>query len=482
MMTKCSNTRFATKFIVPVLIVWGFASIILLTKFQATDLDNSGDASINMISFPTTVSNVRERQGFHIDNSGDTSINRKQQQQQKAEKDLILSVPFFIYEEFDWLNSGTCNTSVSNFTLKEFIRLGEEGQRLIKEDSELMFYIAATNHPMRRERPEDAKLFLVPTLSTYIAWSVLYGSTDTLVCNNGVCSRDLLVQADNVLEDSKWFQRSQGSDHIVIMTTLNFDMRRLHLGKWHFRNLVKCNALLSEGGWKGQRVIDDNRIRFNTFYVSRGCPTVQFHKKKDDLALISTLFKLDKNGKKKKGWQLEAFLDRRNICDWINGTNTSEKKYSMSVCGRGKQCPTLSNARAGFHVRGDTWTANRLFDTLLSGTVPIFTREEQFSSHQSFIDWNMLAHFIQMGENGSNRTLFLQQLNSIVGDKKQLEAKTQVILENRDLFDWNTLVPFDIYMYMFQAHIWPHTRVNRSNYSVLILPPQLLTTQNNSEV
>jgi len=93
-----------------------------------------------------------------------------------------------------------------------------------------MFYITATNHPMRRERPEDAKLFLVPTLSTYIAWSIMYGSTDTLVCNNGVCSRDLLVQADNVLEDSKGFQRSQVSNHIVLMTSLHWDI------KWLFRD------------------------------------------------------------------------------------------------------------------------------------------------------------------------------------------------------------------------------------------------------
>ena len=53
--------------------------------------------------------------------------------------------------------------------------------------------------------------------------------------------------------------------------------------------------------------------------------------------------------------------DRRNVCKWASG------RYSMDICGEGSQCPALGQARLGFHVRGDSISANRLFDTLLSG-------------------------------------------------------------------------------------------------------------------
>ena len=170
------------------------------------------------------------------------------------------------------------------------------------------------------------------------------------------------------------------------------------------------------------------------------------------------------------------FMDRVKICNWTNVTTTEqhEHDYSMSVCGVGEQCPALATARTGFHVRGDTVSANRLFDTLLSGTVPIFTLPGQFTSHQSFIDWDKLSYYLPMGKAGAkNKTHFQQQLDVIVGDQQQLEQKTQVVVKNRDLFDWETLVPFDTYMYMFQAQLWPETRVNHSKYSALILPPPI---------
>ena len=68
------------------------------------------------------------------------------------------------------------------------------------------------------------------------------------------------------------------------------------------------------------------------------------------------------------------------------------------LCGKGVQRPALSNVRLGFHVRGDWISANRLFDTIQSGTVPMFTRKAQYySAQQRFIDWEPLSLFIPMG-------------------------------------------------------------------------------------
>lgn len=189
--------------------------------------------------------------------------------------------------------------------------------------------------------------------------------------------------------------------------------------------------------------------------------------------MIGKLWKMnEKAGRKAHSHRnLANFQDRRNICNWTD-TADFKSKYSMGVCGHRNQCPSLSNARAGFHVRGDTFSANRLFDTLLSGTVPIFTLDEHFSSHHSFIDWKKLVYFIRLGEGGSNETSFRRQIDVILSGEKKLEEKTRDVVANRDLFDWDTLVPFDAYMYMFQAHLWPETRVNSSKYSGIILPPQ----------
>ena len=157
--------------------------------------------------------------------------------------------------------------------------------------------------------------------------------------------------------------------------------------------------------------------------------------------------------------------DRRNVCKWASG------RYSMDICGEGSQCPALGQARLGFHVRGDSISANRLFDTLLSGTVPIFTQKDQYSVHQPFIDWKRLSFFVPMGDS-INEVSFHEALSKILNNTELIRNKTRAVLENMDLFDFNTLIPFDTYAYMFQSRLYPSIpRKNNSKYSALILPP-----------
>lgn len=133
----------------------------------------------------------------------------------------------------------TSNTTIANFTLKEFIHLDEKESRVpFKEQSELKFYLLATKHRMRVMHPEDAKLFLVPAFSYYIGLSIVYGpeeETLTCMCNNGVCGTGLLAQADAVLNRSEWFQRSMGSDHITLMTSLFWLFPGVNQEELHFQ-------------------------------------------------------------------------------------------------------------------------------------------------------------------------------------------------------------------------------------------------------
>jgi len=274
---------------------------------------------------------------------------------------------------------------------------------------------------------------------------------------------------DSILANSKWFRNSSGSDHIILLNSFFWEA----WAKKRFVNFRKCNALLPEQGTtKIHKYIDKDRIGFNTFYDGNKCSLVPFKDKIYDVALIATMWSMvKKNGiltKRIKEEHIKKFEDRRKICKWTRN-DVFQKKYSVSVCGNGAQCPFLAQSRVGFHPRGDTFSANRLIDTILTGTIPIFTLKEQYFSHQNFIDWDMLGYFIGMGESGADQHSFTNQLSFILDDKTLLQRKTEIVLENRDLFDWDTITPFDTYMYKFQTKIWPETKVNSTMYSALIL-------------
>ena len=101
-----------------------------------------------------------------------------------------------------------------------------------------------------------------------------------------------------------------------------------------------------------------------------------------------------------------------------------------------------------------------------SGTVPIFTLPKQYSITPSWIDWSQISYFASV----KNTTTFHKAMDTILMDEDLITQKIHAVVQNIDLFDFLTLVPFDTYMYMLQAHLYPSTKVNSSIYSALILP------------
>lgn len=391
-------------------------------------------------------------------------IAHEHEDSQHKKDDLLLNVPFYIYEEFDYLgDSATFTIGGNSTTFREYIKLhvDERPYKMIIHDDEIKFYLAATKHPLRVHSPHQAKLFVVPILSSYMGFSAVYNSHDTQVCRNDICDRDLFFYLDQVLQNSTSFQQSQGSDHIITLSTfllhhpyLNLDKRKL------IPNVKKCNVIqFGEDGDDTKFPREPKRLAFKNFYVAnKPCDKVPYERKTHDVAFVGTVIE---RGKPR--------YDRIKMCQWLNTTHISQ-----GACGRATQCPTIANARLGFHVKGDSISANRLFDLLLSGTVPIFTHEKQLSVHQPFIDWNKLAYLVPIGDDNTNmgQTIFTQAINTILENDEEIKYKTEQVLANQDLFDWDTLIPFDVYMYMLQAHLWPETRVNSSKYSALILPSQ----------
>jgi hypothetical protein len=362
----------------------------------------------------------------------------------------LLSVPYYVYEELLWLDNATWG----GVPLQEAI---EENKVLKKpkHTDDYWFMKTSLTHPMRTYIPEEAKLFVVPSLSNIIMQTAIYNTKEEF-CWRGICGRDLMTYIDQFLAKSPWFQRNGGMDHLASVGYHGWFNPRFQGRK--FKNIANCHVVGFGGGAK---VNSRDRLFFDKLYVGTACPPSP--EKTNDFAMVATLKPKD-----------DRFKSRQDICDWMRGTDRAKANYSMPVCGPGPQCPTLSNSRYGFHVRGDSYGANRLSDTILSGTVPIFTMKQQYKTVPKWFDWDKISYFADV----TNKTSFLASLDSIMADKEGYKMRLQNVLDNRDLFDWHTESPFDTYMYMLQAHLWPELRTNATRYNALILPKVNLSSDN----
>lgn len=204
-----------------------------------------------------------------------------------------------------------------------------------------------------------------------------------------------------------------------------------------------------------------NRLRFPSTYVGTPCPIET--EKKQDVSLTAKI--CWNNG-------TSCFEDRKNICTWIRHSNSTGNRIlpadgsgttpiRMYQCGWGDQCPTLARARYGFHAQGDTFGSNRLIDIILSGTVPIFTRREQYDILPKWLDWRKLSAFLPLNDI-KDETQFIEKLQTILHDDDGYKERHEAVLQHRHLVDWMTLHPFDLYMYSLQAELYPETRHNAS--------------------
>ena len=426
------------------------------------------------VTSSTSTTTARTRSSsLRSNNSNDESSSslQKETSDNINDEDLLLSVPFYIYEELNWLEEGF----IGNQT---FLEVSQAAQNP-KHTDDVRFLLSALRHPLRVDDPARAKLFVVPFLASLVSIRVVYKATTIPPCvratavhgdeDDGrqeemVCGGDALhALVDQFLQNSEWFQRNGGNDHLLTTTHFSFNHPMAN-GHKKYKNMMKCHVIRFG---EAPKYNHPDRLDFAKMYVGTPCAVAE--EKTHDFAMIATM----KGGKK--------FRNRRDICAWIgenNGSSTNNhKNYSMSVCGAGQQCPALAEARMGFHVRGDSFGANRLFDTMLSGSVPVFTVEKQYNIVPDWYDWGQLSYFA----NVSDRTSFLNALDGILENRDSVDTKLNTVLENRKLFDWTTLVPFDTYMYMLQAQLWPESRVNSSRFSALILPPPIVLKAQQSE-
>ena len=359
-------------------------------------------------------------------------------------EDYLLKVPFYVYEDFlhddnllnfteiyHWSKTtarntkwGTIVNNKSNVTFAEYL----DGHRNWKHGGDAHFVRSALEHPMRVLNPEDAKLFVVPSLITMDISRHSYGSKE-----DKLKSQLRLGRINQFISDSPWFKANDGADHIAPIAYF--------LGEKVIQRYVplfaRCNLVQFYENPSDQSYIHpdyrDKRAMYKVFKVGVGgsCNPTAFDNKSQDFAFIGTLHRQNKPKMNR------YFQNRRDMCDWL-----SKSKHSYSVCGYGDSCPNLAQALLGFHARGDSISAARLFSIIMSGTVPVFTLKLQYEAQPEWYDWDKLSYFA----NVENKTEFLADLDKIMSNKTDIMVKTQNVLDNKDLFDWQTNIPFDVYM------------------------------------
>lgn len=388
-------------------------------------------------------------------------------------EDYLFSIPFYVYEKeilrnttllnytkiyvtqkYTWNDKYGMNGTINKddeLTFEDYV----ETNKHTRDSGDIHFIRSALQHPMRTLNPEEAKVFIVPSLITYHLEKIMYTRSPALQDN---ALRDL-SKMNGFLGDLKWFRRHQGRDHVAPISYFIAKTRQIQRS---MTNIAKCNLIQFYAGEydaiHNDEYKNQERIMYPMIYNGVPCSNIEQEQQKKiaDITFIGSLYRYSGHGFNKR------FQFRRDGCAWIR----KYSNFTMNVCGYGKKCPHLSQALLGLHFRGDTLSANRLFDTILSGTVPVFTMHELYNSVPNWYDWDKISFFA----NVRNQTEFMRDLHEIMQNKSNILLKTKNVMENKDLFDWQTLVPFDIYMYKIQAKLYPETKVNTSRFSALILP------------
>jgi Exostosin family len=360
----------------------------------------------------------------------------------KRSSSTLLTVPFYVYEELVWHNL-TYGTQLLEHQL---------AKAPMKQSEDFWFMKASLIHPLRTFNPEEAKLFVVPTLMNFVsdAIALTWYDPEFKTCYNGLCNEELLRHTEEFLSNSPYYQRFHGRDHIMVLSNW-YSTKRPDL--FHDSHVISNLNLIN---FENDKINHPLRSSFPSTYVGIPCnvssSSESTNDKTSDFVFVGSLHDDTPNKAKKK-----RFRTRRKVCEWIL-RSSRYLKTSIQVCGGNvEQCPALAQAKYGFHILGDTYGANRLMDTLLSGTVPVFTNwDEQRSILPDWIDWELLSVRV----NASNQQEFLQGIQTILLLDQTTDyypTKHQHVVNNIPLLDWRTGIAFDVYMFMFQREILPST-------------------------
>ena len=187
-------------------------------------------------------------------------------------------------------------------TFQEYL----DGNRYHHYAGDIHFVRSALEHPMQVLKPEDAKLFVVPTLFTMDSIHRMYGSAA-----EGRSPEGHLERIDAFLASSPCFKRNDGADHIAPITLFSGEwiiqyapmLARYNMVQYYdnpsyvhpnytdkramFKSISQNHVVVATSWrWRRKRKtlhllerwIDSSTVKINTFrigetYASTGCQT-----------------------------------------------------------------------------------------------------------------------------------------------------------------------------------------------------------------
>jgi len=374
---------------------------------------------------------------------------------------LLLSVPFYVYDDLPWEDATWNGVPLQEYTSdnNHNHHQGNSSSSYFnpKHMGDYWFLKAALIHPLRTMNISEAKLFVIPTLNNLYDMRSYFKSHSLCVRKKAVggreeggmddslllCNEDLMIYAAEQITTSPSFEKYP---HAHVSVVSHFAHRK----KWWNKGLPSIyRQMLHQSSniqFEDQQTNQMEKWSQPKMHVGKGCPSssssssflpdpssppeegtmttmksmisAMMKEKTQDVVMIATLKPND-----------PRFQDRDRLCSWFkggssstgrNGTTTTSgngpssstapasvsipHRIRMEYCGEGiPMCPALRQAKLGFHVRGDAPSSNRLFDTILSDTIPIFTRQEQYPVLPPWMDWDRISYFINILDDDDDR-------------------------------------------------------------------------------
>lgn len=256
--------------------------------------------------------------------------------------------------------------------------------------------------------------------------------------------------------DISWIHRNGGSDHVLVGSHFQLYYSWSTTELRTFPALHACNRISFE-----RNDMSRNQIYIASTYVGFPCEPSE---KKFDIAFIGNL-----NHKPPRYTAKGA--ERHHFCEWLSDQESfgvhDDERISVSQCGQGERCPSLSEARFGIHARGDTFGSNRLIDILGSSTVPIFTHPEQLEIVPPFLPWKKMSVLVDVGLNKSweptiSGAKFLSSIREILnGDVYNRVQEFNQLHNIPRLLDWER-GPYlaELFMAAFQTFIFENDAID----------------------
>eukprot|EP00980_Cylindrotheca_fusiformis_P023456 scaffold10490_cov129-Cylindrotheca_fusiformis.AAC.12 len=182
-------------------------------RFLELSVETKSDGQSNVFELSDETKTSDEQDGvlkLSIQKTQDEQANVAELSVEKISDDppdLLLSVPFYVYEDLSWLNATFVGRPVS-----EVAYSSKKNATSFKHGDDYWFIVSSLRHPMRTHNISEAKIFFVPLLLNFLDEEMYYKGP---LCSNGRCDWDLLMHTQEQLRKSPAFQKYPDRHFVV---------------------------------------------------------------------------------------------------------------------------------------------------------------------------------------------------------------------------------------------------------------------------